>query len=62
MLDMSCSFRLHGEGGDASMANVNLALQELPALLEQWCKENGLNQEDVFNMDETGVLWKMQVK
>ncbi|KAH9086319.1 hypothetical protein LEN26_020242 [Aphanomyces euteiches] len=47
------SYRLHGEVGTVDVADLNKQRQELQTLIEQYEPQN------VFNMDETGLFFRM---
>jgi len=48
---MSCR-ALHGEGAAANLSGVKLARERLPDILQ------GASLEDIYNMDETGLLYR----
>ncbi len=49
------SFRGFGESGSIDMNTVNLALSGIYQLLDQYA------WKDIYNMDETGLFFSMQV-
>jgi hypothetical protein len=49
------SFRRFGESGSVDMNAVNLALPGIRQLLDQYA------WKDIYNMDETGLFFRMQV-
>jgi hypothetical protein len=49
------SFYCFGESGSVDMNAINLALPRICQLLDQYA------WKDIYNMDETGLLFRMQV-
>jgi hypothetical protein len=48
------SFRRFGESGTLDMEAVGTALPDIRVVVDAYAKK------DVFNMDETGLCWRLQ--
>jgi hypothetical protein len=49
------SFRRFGESGTLDMETVGAALPDIRTIVDVYAKK------DMFNMDETGLYWRLQV-